>query len=222
MFRGCVAVLPVQGSSYADTVVQVHEKSILLPMLPLSLLAAHEPDLLAWIAPVAAFSMFPLLAKDGVAGAYAAVTPSAFLLLPLLPGCLRAGSCRDLGACQAAALKERPARDRAQRSPVAHSHVRSPLHALAATWREAADAAETAHHSPRFWAVLRGASGLGMATLHVLRAAVQPPAHLPFLHDALMTAFSAAHFGALAVYATLRQVRIADDSESDRPRLFDD
>jgi len=52
---------------------QVHEKSVLLPLLPVTLLADAEP-LLAAVAPaVAAFSMWPLLARDGVGAAYAGV-----------------------------------------------------------------------------------------------------------------------------------------------------
>eukprot|EP00775_Hariotina_reticulata_P013468 gene13468-13594_t len=52
---------------------QVHEKSILLSLLPLTMLAAREPDLAIWGPVVAAFSMYPLLVRDGVATAYAAV-----------------------------------------------------------------------------------------------------------------------------------------------------
>jgi len=46
--------------------VQVHEKSILLPLMPLSLLATAEPLLLAWLPVVATFSMYPLLKKDSL------------------------------------------------------------------------------------------------------------------------------------------------------------
>jgi alpha-1,3-glucosyltransferase len=51
---------------------QVHEKSILLPLLPITALAAFEPLAALWGPLAAAFSMFPLLERDGVAGAYAA------------------------------------------------------------------------------------------------------------------------------------------------------
>ena len=50
---------------------QVHEKSILLPLLPITLAAAREPTLAALLPAVAAFSMWPLLARDGVWAAYA-------------------------------------------------------------------------------------------------------------------------------------------------------
>jgi hypothetical protein len=53
--------------------LQVHEKSILLPLMPLSLLATAEPLLLAWLPAVATFSMYPLLKKDGLLLCYIAL-----------------------------------------------------------------------------------------------------------------------------------------------------
>ena len=52
---------------------QVHEKSILLPLLPATLLAAEEPLFAAWAQAIAAFSMWPLLKKDGQGVAYCAL-----------------------------------------------------------------------------------------------------------------------------------------------------
>lgn len=43
---------------------QVHEKSILLPLLPIALLQHRLPLLSAWFSAVATWSMWPLLAKD--------------------------------------------------------------------------------------------------------------------------------------------------------------
>ncbi|KAG7977629.1 hypothetical protein I3843_05G040300 [Carya illinoinensis] len=53
---------------------QVHEKSILLPLLPASLLALEEPFLLKWITLHALFSMFPLLCRDGLILPYIALS----------------------------------------------------------------------------------------------------------------------------------------------------
>ena len=50
--------------------LQVHEKSILFPLLPISLLAMDFPLLAAWFPAVASFSMFPLLKKDQLRLAY--------------------------------------------------------------------------------------------------------------------------------------------------------
>ena len=45
----------------------MHEKSILLPLLPLGLLlGTDQPELLCWVNTVAVFSMAPLLLKDGL------------------------------------------------------------------------------------------------------------------------------------------------------------
>lgn len=50
----------------------MHEKSILLPLLPITALAAWEPVAAAYAPLVAAFSMYPLLERDGLALPYAA------------------------------------------------------------------------------------------------------------------------------------------------------
>lgn len=60
--------------------VQVHEKSILLPLLPVTMLAATEPDLAIWGPVVGAFQMYPLLVRDGVAMAYIA-TNALYLIV---------------------------------------------------------------------------------------------------------------------------------------------
>mmetsp|Transcript_35764 Transcript_35764/g.92868 ORF Transcript_35764/g.92868 Transcript_35764/m.92868 type:complete len:489 (+) Transcript_35764:408-1874(+) len=49
---------------------QVHEKSCLLFLLPVTMLAGREPYVAASLPAVAAFSMYPLLRKDCVAPAY--------------------------------------------------------------------------------------------------------------------------------------------------------
>ena len=62
----------------ANPAPQVHEKSVLLPLLPLTLLAADSPWLVTWINLAAVVGMFPLLKKDGLAVAY----PACMLLYP--------------------------------------------------------------------------------------------------------------------------------------------
>ncbi|KAF8058079.1 dolichyl pyrophosphate Man9GlcNAc2 alpha-1 [Scenedesmus sp. PABB004] len=87
---------------------QVHEKSILLPLLPVTLLAASEPDAAVWGPVVGAFSMFPLLSRDGLAPAYAA-TLAAWLavapgLAPPRGGGAGAAPARWRGAAAAVAV----------------------------------------------------------------------------------------------------------------------
>eukprot|EP00249_Psilotum_nudum_P001193 c13554_g1_i1 orf=151-1635(-) len=59
---------------------QVHEKSILLPLLPASLLALEEPQLYKLMTSCAMFSMFPLLRRDGLVIPYFALSFLFFLL----------------------------------------------------------------------------------------------------------------------------------------------
>merc|ERR1711871_50295 len=50
---------------------QVHEKTILFPLLPLLLLVGElGPYLVAWFSLVCTFSMYPLLLRDGLGLAY--------------------------------------------------------------------------------------------------------------------------------------------------------
>ena len=44
---------------------QVHEKHVLLPLLPAALLAPRCPTAFGWLAAVASFSMYPMLKRDG-------------------------------------------------------------------------------------------------------------------------------------------------------------
>lgn len=51
----------------------VHEKSILLPLLPASLLAMEEPSTFRWLMQFAMLSMFPLLCRDNLVVPYLAL-----------------------------------------------------------------------------------------------------------------------------------------------------
>ncbi len=62
----------------------VHEKSVLLPVLPATLLALNEPQVLQYIVPIAVMSMLPLLQRDGLIIPYFALL-SLFFLLPAHP-----------------------------------------------------------------------------------------------------------------------------------------
>ncbi|EFN58391.1 hypothetical protein CHLNCDRAFT_19730, partial [Chlorella variabilis] len=75
--RGFLLCLANSAMAFFLFSYQVHEKSILLPLLPLSLLLGSEhPQLLCWVNLVATFSMAPLLKKDGLT--LAAVGATAF------------------------------------------------------------------------------------------------------------------------------------------------
>lgn len=59
---------------------QVHEKSVLLPLLPASLLASEEPFVFQWLTYNALLSMFPLLSRDKLVLPYIALYGLFFLL----------------------------------------------------------------------------------------------------------------------------------------------
>lgn len=75
--------------------MQVHEKSILLPLLPLCLLLGQEqPRLLRWLNTVSVFSMVPLLKKDSLALATAAATAACHAAITLA-GCKAEGGAEQ-------------------------------------------------------------------------------------------------------------------------------
>lgn len=73
----------------------VHEKSILLPLLPATLLAVEEPFLVNWITPYALFSMFPLLCRDQLILPYIALS-TLFMLINHAPNGRREGEVNSL------------------------------------------------------------------------------------------------------------------------------
>ncbi|KAL6529913.1 hypothetical protein OROMI_028558 [Orobanche minor] len=64
---------------------QVHEKSILLPLLPASLLAFEEPFVFRWLIYHALLSIFPLVRRDKLVIPYGALY-GLFILLYCAPG----------------------------------------------------------------------------------------------------------------------------------------
>ncbi|XP_068639821.1 probable dolichyl pyrophosphate Man9GlcNAc2 alpha-1,3-glucosyltransferase [Aristolochia californica] len=78
--RGFLYALLNSSFSFYLFSYQVHEKSILLPLLPASLLALEEPVIFKWLIYYALFSMFPLLCRDQLIVPYIALL-ALFLLL---------------------------------------------------------------------------------------------------------------------------------------------
>ena len=64
--------LTITAFSFYFFSFQVHEKTVLLPLLPLTLLFCEHPLLSSWVGYVATFSMFPLLLRDRLEIAYTA------------------------------------------------------------------------------------------------------------------------------------------------------
>jgi alpha-1,3-glucosyltransferase len=149
---------------------QVHEKSILLPLLPAALLALEEPGMLRVFGPLAAFSMFPLLRFERLGGAAYAVALCVGILVAAAP---RDAALRGVGGAKG----------------------RGKL--LAAAWAAAAAA--------------------GAAALHASYALPAPEA-LPHLHALAVSAWSAANFALVALYANVRQWQLPADAAAPKRR----
>eukprot|EP00892_Ulva_mutabilis_P001232 jgi/Ulvmu1/11109/UM070_0025.1 len=193
---------------------QVHEKSVLMPMLPLALLYVFEPAVAAPVLPLAPFSMFPLLERDGQLLPYIALTACAAAVAP------------DLAAAwptlKAAALQHAE-----QGAPAQHAAADSSAAAAALDGSVVPVGGEQVGQSEgpvpltellrqrltafvggqAFWMVYRGSCAVAVG-LHVARVTYMPPERIQFLHDLLMTVFAFAHFAAVMLYCNLRQLTL--------------
>lgn len=197
--------------------MQVHEKSILMPMLPLALLYVLEPAVAAAVLPLAAFSMFPLLERDKQALPYAALTACAAAVAPdlaaawpaLCTAALRQRAAASVDA-DAAGRKTAPAAGRedcSDKSLGARPGGRRGGSRLLGLLEGVAGG----QGSRAIWLVFRGSCVIGCA-LHVARVVYEPPERIPFLHDLLMTVFAFAHFALVMLYCNLRQLAVPADA----------
>jgi alpha-1,3-glucosyltransferase len=168
---------------------------VLLPLLPVTLLADSEPGLASWMPVVAAFSMYPLLRKDGLSVAYlGALLIWAALTLPASDEPRDSAPERP----KRAPAKKAGGRRRAAGAPSGHGSGLPDL----ATWaRRACGAPDLAMWARRcVWMSL----GLG-ALVHVLDVFWTPPARYPFLVDYMVISLSFLHIAAAAAYLNWRQ-----------------
>jgi hypothetical protein len=148
---------------------QVHEKSVLLPLMPMALLVRRWPAVATWYSAVAVWSMWPLLAKDGL------LLP-AVLLTALYAGAVAVTTSGTQFADEAAEVA-----------------CALPAAVAASLGLQGAEAA-----GRRRW-VLRGAIGasaLAAAALSVAAWAVPPPASLPDVHPYASSVYAAGCFAA--------------------------
>jgi alpha-1,3-glucosyltransferase len=161
---------------------QVHEKAVLLLLLPVTLLADAEPLLAAVMPPIATFSMWPLLSRDGLQLAYVATLIVFAALLPA-PTSNREHSFSGVDAV---------------RSGFAEAKVQ-PRPAIASTAQRTRGLPSLAKR------VLLG-SLLGAMLIHAAQLLVLPPVRYPFLWDALFTAYAFLHLALAFLYLTWRQL----------------
>ena len=192
---------------------QVHEKSLLLPLLPALLLLDVEPLLVGWFQLLGAFTMFPLLVRDGLRVPYFA---AGGLFLALCG--LRARHCGvDITESHLSAsvvnttARKPPAGDGGK---VSLRRMGAAATAKARTFyipREEPSVAggdrgpRAASVADRAKMAFVGLSLLGMAALHVLEAAVPPPPRYPDLYPALFSLFGAVNLTAVYIVGVFKQ-----------------
>ncbi|XP_041912229.1 dolichyl pyrophosphate Man9GlcNAc2 alpha-1,3-glucosyltransferase [Alosa sapidissima] len=155
---------------------QVHEKSILLPALPVCLLLGDIPLVAIYFLQVSTFSMLPLLLKDGLLLPYA-VTSLAFLYF----------SVSLLSALQ--------------RSTDEQLRLQ-PYHTLLSTVLPCLPRLNLGRITKWKFVV----SMVLMAGLSVGSVALEPPARFPDLFPVLVSFFSFCHFLGILVYFNLLQL----------------
>lgn len=167
---------------------QVHEKSVLLPLLPLQALHARLPLLAAWFSGVSLLSLGPLLVKDAL---LEAPLPLAFVIA--LAALHLAAGGRATGADEAASL-------------------RLALQRMLGRNSAAAPAAADLQRWLRRGAIATAALGLALA---LAAALVPPPARLPDLHAYANSVVCAALLAVALAVATAVQFAWVAEAEAE-------
>lgn len=141
---------------------QVHEKSVLLSVVPAALLVVREPAIAVWMQTVGCFSMFPLLRRDGLAIPYVA--------------------CVFFSATLVSLMQDMLVRTTVSSTNTLHlpRHTRTAVIALSYTGQLMYSVSLT---------LLK--CGTGMVVLHLLEALVPPPPRYPDIYPALFSIFGA-------------------------------
>lgn len=169
---------------------QVHEKSVLLPLLPLTLLTAvDDTRIVTWVQLLAPASMFPLLKKDGLGLAYVGLLAFYWAATVLAPAAA--------ASLEGASTAGRRGRRRQQQHPAAWrtasgSTILPPTHPAAVEL--------VVRHGPK-------ATLAVTAALHLVAAALPSPERYPFLFDAAITTWAFLHFALLFIYTNAQQWR---------------
>lgn len=172
---------PIIDESRLDYGMQVHEKSILLALLPVTLLAFEEPVVAAWLPVWATISMYPLLKEDGLSTAYV--------------GCLFLWFAIASGI--------------AYKSGNTHATDRRSSHVSAGNVGAAKGAMNTkATGQGSGEKCLHGQSLLSVLPaicIHAAQIAVKPPLRLQYLYNAAFVTLAFTNVAASFVYLNVRQ-----------------
>lgn len=152
---------------------QVHEKSILIAAIPAILVFPMDPFMVFWFLQVSTFSMFPLLVKDGLLGAFVSLSIVYFMMTKLLI---------DYSKGQ--------------------KHENKNF--LSILWNIGKQSEGT--FVEIFFISCFVLSTIAQTMLVITFLYVPAPAHLPFLHPLLISAFSCCHFLMFFLYFNVKQI----------------
>ncbi|KAF5828838.1 ALG6, ALG8 glycosyltransferase family-domain-containing protein [Dunaliella salina] len=200
--KGLLLAMANSGFAFFMFSYQVHEKSVLLPLLPVTLLAGYLPTACLWFVPAAMVSMYPLLKRDGLSLPYAAllllwcgtVWPWGLEVRCGLKGPLGHGSCSGEKAdSKSGGGSMQQQQQQQQQQQLAKAEGKRGFE-KGRPQRSALDRLQTL-----------GLLGVacGLSGLHLAQATLQPPGHLPWLYD---RAFITASFVGLSALACSLQV----------------
>lgn len=161
---------------------QVHEKAILLPLLPVTLLADAEPFLAAVLPPIAAFSMWPLLSRDGLHLAYLAALVLLATIVPAPAGTSSLLTPKHTGTTV--------------RTAASGSLPSSPARANSPRTRDLCE---------RLLSYALLCSFLGAVLLHAVQLVMPPLQRYPYLLDAMFTMYAFLHLAPATLYLNWRQ-----------------
>ena len=162
--------------------MQVHEKSILLALLPVTLLAFEEPVVAAWLPVWATISMYPLLKKDGLSIAYVA--------------------CLFVWFAIASGIDYRSTNAHATHSSSAQASTGNVGTAKGGVNDKALSGEKCLH-------CLSLLSVVPAVCLHAAQIAVKPPVRFQHLYDAAFVTLAFAHVAVSFVYLNVRQHVVA-------------
>ena len=162
--------------------MQVHEKSILLALLPVTLLAFEEPVVAAWLPVWATFSMYPLLTKDGLSTAYLACL---FLWFAIASGV----DCK----CRAPDSSS---------SHISTGNAGAPSDGIQGKAMGKVSGHKCLH-------CLSQLSVLPAVCIHAAQIAVRPPVRFQHLYDAAFVTLAFMHVAGAFVYLNVRQHAVA-------------
>lgn len=168
--------------------VQVHEKSILLALLPVTLLAFDQPMVAAWLPLWATLSMYPLLKKDGLTVAYLACVLLWLAVAPPPSNQLQASQVHTH-------VDQDPAGSQIR------EHMRRGSHGYLFAMLSQFSGQQLLHYASLL-------SLLPAVCIHAAQCLVPPPARFLHLYDAAFVSLAFVHIAAAAVHLNIQQYSI--------------